>query len=192
MNGILYFSMPDNAWAVDARDGHELWHYFWKTRGGTHIGNRGLGMWGNWLYMETPDDYLVCLDARTGKERWHKEIANFNQQYFSTMAPVVIGNHILIGTGNDLDEPGYAQSRDPETGDVQWTFYTVPMKRATPGSRPGAVWTARNTAPAMCGSPALTIRKRISTSSGPAIHRLPTRIRPAARATICTPARSSR
>jgi alcohol dehydrogenase (cytochrome c) len=133
VNGILYFSTPDNAWAVDARDGRELWHYFWKTKGGTHIGNRGLGMWGNWLYMETPDDYLICLEAKTGKERWHKEIANFNQQYFSTMAPVVIGNHVLIGTGNDLDEPGYVQARDPETGDVQWTFYTVPMKKDDPG-----------------------------------------------------------
>ncbi len=118
---------------MDARDGHELWHYFWKTKGGTHIGNRGLGMWGNWLYMETPDDYLVSLDARTGKERWHKEIANFNQQYFSTMAPIVIGNHIIIGTGNDLDEPGYVQSRTPETGDIEWTFYTVPMKTGDAG-----------------------------------------------------------
>jgi alcohol dehydrogenase (cytochrome c) len=133
VNGMLYLSTPDNAWAVDARDGHELWHYFWKTKGGTHIGNRGLAMWGNWLYLETPDDYLVCLDAKTGKERWHKEIANFNQQYFSTMAPVVIGNHILTGTGNDLDEPGYVTARDPETGDVQWTFYTVPMKKGDPG-----------------------------------------------------------
>jgi alcohol dehydrogenase (cytochrome c) len=134
INGILYFSTPDNAWAVDARDGQVLWHYYWKTKGGTHIGNRGLGMWGNWLYMETPDDYLVCLDAATGKERWHKEIANFNQQYFSTMAPIVIGNHIIIGTGNDLDEPGYVQARDPETGDVQWTFYTLPMKKGDPGA----------------------------------------------------------
>jgi alcohol dehydrogenase (cytochrome c) len=133
VNGVLYLSAPDNAWAVDARDGHQLWHYFWRTKGGTHIGNRGLGMWGNWLYLETPDDYLICLDARTGKERWHKEIANFNQQYFSTMAPVAIGNHILIGTGNDLDEPGYVQARDPETGDVQWTFYTVPMKEGDAG-----------------------------------------------------------
>ncbi|MDR3701912.1 MAG: acido-empty-quinoprotein group A [Candidatus Sulfopaludibacter sp.] len=133
VNGTLYLSTPDNAWAVDARDGHELWHYFWKTKGGTHIGNRGLAMWGNWLYLETPDDYLVCLDAKTGKERWHKEIANFNQQYFSTMAPVVIGNHVLTGTGNDLDEPGYVTARDPETGDVQWTFYTVPMKKGDPG-----------------------------------------------------------
>ena len=43
MDGTLYFTMPDNAWAVDARDGRELWHYYWKTKGGTHIGNRGLG-----------------------------------------------------------------------------------------------------------------------------------------------------
>jgi alcohol dehydrogenase (cytochrome c) len=133
VGGVLYLSMPDNAWAVDAHDGHEIWHYYWKTKGGTHIGNRGLGMYGNWLYMETPDDYLVCLDAATGKERWHKEIANFNQQYFSTMSPIVIGNHILTGTGNDLDEPGYIQSRDPETGDIQWTVYTVPMKKGDPG-----------------------------------------------------------
>src|SRR5256885_1439848 len=44
VDGVLYFTMPDNAWAVDARDGRELWHYFWKTKGGTHIGNRGVAM----------------------------------------------------------------------------------------------------------------------------------------------------
>jgi len=133
VNGVLYLDTPDNAWAVDARDGRALWHYFWKTKGGTHIGNRGLGMWGNWLYMETPDDYLVCLDARTGKERWHVEIANFSQQYFSTMAPIVVGNHILVGTGDDLDEPGYLQSLDPETGALQWKWYSVPMKAGDAG-----------------------------------------------------------
>ncbi len=133
VNGILYLSAPDNAWAVDARDGRQIWHYFWKTKGGTHIGNRGLGMWGDWLYMETPDDYLVCLDAKTGKERWHKVIADLNLQYFSTMAPIVIGNHIIIGTGNDLDEPGYVEARDPETGDVQWHWNAVPTKKGDPG-----------------------------------------------------------
>ena len=64
VNGILYFSTPDNAYAVDAHSGHELWHYFWKTRGGIHIGNRGMGMYGNWLFFETPDNYLVSLDAK--------------------------------------------------------------------------------------------------------------------------------
>jgi alcohol dehydrogenase (cytochrome c) len=132
-NGILYFSTPDNAWAVDARDGHEIWHYYWRTKGGTHIGNRGLGMWGSYLYMETPDDYLVSLDARTGAERWHKEIASFAQEFFSTMAPIVVGNHVLVGTGNDLDAPGFLQSFDPETGALQWKLYTVPMNPGDPG-----------------------------------------------------------
>src|SRR5262249_30443905 len=97
VDGTLYFTTPDNAWAVDARDGRELWHYFWKTKGGTHIGNRGLGMWNGRLFMETPDNYLVSLDAKTGKERWHKEIAELAQGYFSTPAPIVIGNHVIVG-----------------------------------------------------------------------------------------------
>jgi alcohol dehydrogenase (cytochrome c) len=133
VDGVLYFTMPDNTWAVDAREGRELWHYFWKTKGATHIGNRGVGMWRNYLFMETPDDYLVSLDAKTGKERWHKQIADLAEGYFSTPAPIVIGNHVLVGTGNDLDAPGFIQSRDPETGDLQWTFYTVPMKKGDPG-----------------------------------------------------------
>jgi alcohol dehydrogenase (cytochrome c) len=134
VDGILYASAPDNAWALDARDGRVLWHFFWKTRGGTHIGNRGLGMWGNYLFLETPDDFLVSLDARTGRERWHKEIASFDEQYFSTPAPVIVGNHVLVGTGNDLDAPGFLQSFDPETGELQWKFYTVPMKPGDPGA----------------------------------------------------------
>src|SRR5579871_5113997 len=133
VDGTLYFTMPDNAWAVDARDGRELWHYFWKTKGGTHIGNRGLAMWNNYLFMETPDDYLVSLESKTGKERWHKPIADLSQGYFSTPAPIVVGNHVLVGTGNDIDAPGFLQSFDPESGELQWKFYTVPMKQGDVG-----------------------------------------------------------
>ena len=193
VNGILYVSTPDNAWALDARDGHELWHYFWKTRGGTHIGNRGLGMYGNWLFMETPDDYLVSLDARTGKERWHKVIASFEQQYFSTAAPIIVGNHVLVGTGDDLDEPGVLQAFDPETGDVQWKFYAMPMKaKAIRRWLRGRIWMRRSTAEGRCGCRDPTIRRRITTSSGPAIRRPRTPRPAAARATIFTPVPSWR
>jgi alcohol dehydrogenase (cytochrome c) len=133
VDGVLYVTAPDNVWALDARDGRELWHYFWKTKGGTHIGNRGAALWHNYLFFETPDDYLVSLDARTGQERWHVEISDFQQQYFSTMAPIVIDNHVLVGTGNDLDSPGFLQSYDPETGKRQWIHYTVPMNAGDPG-----------------------------------------------------------
>src|SRR6186713_263094 len=133
VNDILYVTAPDNVWAMDARDGRVLWQYFWKTKGGTHIGNRGAAIWNNYLFFETPDNYLVSLDARTGKERWHVEIASFNEQYFSTMAPIVVDNHVLVGTGNDLDAPGFLQSYDPETGKRQWIWYSVPMNPGDPG-----------------------------------------------------------
>lgn len=134
VNGVLYLTAPDNVWAVDPRTGREIWHFYWKTRGGIHIGNRGVGMYGNWLYFLTPDNYFVCIDATTGKERWHKEIANVKREYFSTAAPIVIRNHIIIGVGGDsLDVPGYLESRDPDTGELQWRWYTTP-RPGEPGS----------------------------------------------------------
>lgn len=133
VNGTLYASAPDNAWAIDARTGTVLWHYFWKTKGGTHTSNKGMGIYGDWLFMETADDYLVSLDTRTGKERWHKETAHFSEQYFSEAAPIVIGNHVLVGGGNDTDEPGFLSSYDPEAGELQWQFNSTPMKPGDPG-----------------------------------------------------------
>ena len=62
VNGVLYFTTPDNVWAIDARTGRELWHYVWKSSGGDHIGNRGVGIYGNWLFFETPDNHLVSLN----------------------------------------------------------------------------------------------------------------------------------
>ncbi len=133
VDGVLYATAPDHVWALDARDGRQIWHYYWKTKGGTHIANRGVGIWRNYLFFETPDNYLVSLDAKTGKERWHVELASFDLQYFSTMAPIIVDNHVLVGTGNDLDQPGFLQSFDPETGKLQWKLYTVPMNAGDPG-----------------------------------------------------------
>jgi acido-empty-quinoprotein group A len=134
INGVLYFSAPDHVWSVDARTGREIWHYYWRTRGGIHIGNRGVGIYGDWLYVLTPDDYFISLDVATGKERWHKQIASVKREYFSTSAPVVIGRNVIVGVGGDsLDVPGFLESRNPETGEVVWRWYTTPR----PG-QPGA------------------------------------------------------
>ena len=31
------------------------------------------------------------------------------------MAPIIVDNHVIVGTGNDLDSPGFLKSYDPET-----------------------------------------------------------------------------
>ena len=133
VNGVLYLSTQNNAYAVDARTGQEIWHYYWRSATSA-IGNRGMAMYGNWVYFETPDGHLVSLDAATGKERWNKELSNVKQGYFTTMAPTAIGNHIVVGTGGDTtDIPTWLESRDPETGDRQWIWYSTPQTRAEPG-----------------------------------------------------------
>jgi alcohol dehydrogenase (cytochrome c) len=129
VNGILYFTAPNHVWAADARTGRELWHYQYPANSGSTIGNRGLGMYGNWLFFESPDSNLISLDARTGRERWKVSIANPKLDYTSTVAPVVIGNHVIAGIGGDhLDNPGFVQSRNPEDGSLQWKWWTTPRK----------------------------------------------------------------
>ena len=193
MDGTLYFTTPDNAWAVDARDGRELWHYFWKTKGGTHIGNRGLGMWNNYLYMETPDDYLVSLDAKTGKERWHKTIADLDAG-------------LLLDAGADRrrqSRAGRHRQRHRRAGlpavvrsrDRRAAVEVLHRADEEGRSRPGHLGEPRRRAPRRRrrpGFPAPTIPRRSSTSSAPAIRRRPTRRARAAKATTCSPARWSR
>ncbi len=105
VNGVLYVTMPENVWAVDAHNGHELWHYKSPPTPGFHIGHRGVAMWGDWLYFETPNCDLVSLNAKDGKERWRKPIADPKLEYFCTMSPLVIGNHIVAGVGGDSLRP---------------------------------------------------------------------------------------
>jgi len=137
VNGILYFTIPDHVWAVDARTGRELWHYDWNSKGGDHIGNRGVGISGHALFFETPDCNLVSLNLRDGKERWHTEICDMDQFYFATAAPVIVKNHVIAGvSGDSLDIPGYIESHDPETGALQWRWYVHP----DPGDPEAKTW----------------------------------------------------
>ena len=95
VNGILYLTIPDHVYAIDARTGLEIWHYDWQDHGGHLIGNRGVGMYGDWLYFMAPDGWLISLNAKTGQERWRKKVADEKLQYFTTMAPLVVGNHAI-------------------------------------------------------------------------------------------------
>jgi acido-empty-quinoprotein group A len=129
VNGILYFTIPDHVFAIDAHTGERLWQYDSEDHGGHLVGQRGVGMYGNWLYFMSPDGWFISLDAATGKERWKKKIADEKLQYFTTIAPMIVKNHVLIGVGGDaMDVRGYLESRDPETGELQWRWWSTPQK----------------------------------------------------------------
>lgn len=133
-DGVIYFSSTDNAFALDARTGREIWHYTWLSKGARHFSNRGVAMDGNQIFFETPDCNLVSLNKDDGKLRWSSTIADIDQFYYCSVAPVVVGHHVIAGvSGDDLDIPGFIDAYDPETGERQWRFYTVPMKKGDAG-----------------------------------------------------------
>ena len=139
VDGILYFTVPDNIWAVDARSGHMIWHYNRVATKGDHIGHRGVAIYKGWIFFTTPDAHLISLNAKDGTVRWDKIIADVDKGYWSTMAPLVVRNHVIAGVGGDLDNlPGYLRSFDPQSGAVQWQWDATPPA-GTPNSTTGGM-----------------------------------------------------
>jgi alcohol dehydrogenase (cytochrome c) len=147
VNGVLYVTAPDNIWAVDARTGRTLWRHVHPANQAFHIGHRGAAVYKDTVYLTTPDTHLVALDARDGSVKWDVEFADAKKGYWSTNAPLLIRNHLIVGMSGDFDNlPGTLKSFDPETGKLQWIFYSTPPP-GTPdsisgGATGGQMWNA--------------------------------------------------
>ena len=73
-------------------------------------------MYKGWLYYLTPDSHLISLNAKDGTVRWDVVVADVKKGYWTTMAPLVVRNHVIIGVSGDFDNlAGYLRSIDPET-----------------------------------------------------------------------------
>lgn len=168
VDGILYFTVPDNVWAVDARSGHMLWKYTYPPNPGLHIGQRGVGMYKGTIYFMTPDCHLIALNAKDGTVRWSVMIADVTKGYWTTEAPLIVGNHVLVGVSGDFDNlSGFLQSIDADTGKMQWQWdSTAPV--GTPDRATGGMtwmtgtydpalnlvyWGTGNPTPVLNGSP---------------------------------------
>lgn len=150
VDGVLYFTVPENVWAVDARSGHMIWHYRTPPAPGDHIGNRGVGMYKGWLYFMTPDSHLISLNAKDGTVRWNVVIADQSKGYWTTMAPLVIGDHIIVGVSGDFDNlTGYLRSVDPATGSTQWQWNSTPPAGTPNSTTGGMTWMTGTYDPAL-------------------------------------------
>src|SRR5438270_1485202 len=131
VNGVLYFTTPDNVWAIDARSGRPIWH-FNRPSQGDHIGQRGVAMYKDRLYFGTPDAHLVCLNARDGKQIWDIQIADVQFGYYISLAPLIVKGRVIIGTsGDQADIPHFLEARDPESGKLIWRWDSLPKAGAS-------------------------------------------------------------
>jgi len=132
VNGVMYVTTSfDHVFALNARTGEELWAYRHKMGPITTYccgpNNRGVAVYGGMVYLATLDSKLVALDAKTGEVKWAKEIADPEKGYSETMAPTAVRGLILIGTnGGEYGIRGFVKAFDAKTGDLKWTFNTIP------------------------------------------------------------------
>mgnify|MGYP001058375440 FL=1 len=129
---VMYVTTAfDHVYALDAKTGQKLWHYQAKLGPVRSYccgpNNRGVAVYGNTVYLATLDAQLIALDAATGKRRWATEIADPEQGYSETMAPLAVDGKILIGvSGGEFGIRGFVKAYDAATGALLWTFYTIP------------------------------------------------------------------
>jgi len=142
VDGVLYVTgYNNNAWAVDARSGRQIWRYRreipedWKGCCGAV--NRGFGVLGDRLFMTTIDAHLVALDMRTGGVLYDVEIIDYKAGYSATVAPLVVKDKVIVGVaGAEYGIRGFIDAYDAQTGKRAWRFYTV----AKPGEPGGNTW----------------------------------------------------
>ena len=116
VDGVLYITEPNTVLAIDARNGREIWKYTWRGLPAFALGNRGVGIYGDWLFFETYDNHLVSLDIKTGKERWNKATGGREARLLLLGVAAVIKNHVIVGRRRRFpgcsELRGSARSRD--------------------------------------------------------------------------------
>jgi len=132
INGIMFITAANEAFALDARTGRVVWHHRRANSEGLiddasqHV-SRGVAVWHDRVFMETDNAHLLCLDARSGNQIWDIAYADWNKNYGATSAPLVVKDKILVGTsGGDDGVRGFVAAYDALTGKLAWRFWTIP------------------------------------------------------------------
>jgi PQQ-dependent dehydrogenase (methanol/ethanol family) len=132
-NGIIYLGEGSGRiLALDAITGELIWSH---TRtfppdialSEANLRFRGVSIYGDSLYWGTPDSYVLALDARTGEKRWETQTADYRDGEGHAHPPLIANGKLFIGmSGGDFAARGSLKALDAQTGELLWTFYTVP------------------------------------------------------------------
>ena len=132
VDGIMYLTQrPNDVMAVDAKTGRVFWQYRHTVSPDARVccgsNNRGLAILGDTLFLATLDARLIAIDARNGRPLWNVVVGDPKLGYSMTMAPLVVKDKVLIGTGGgEYGIRGYIAAHDAKTGKEVWRFYTIP------------------------------------------------------------------
>jgi len=147
VGGVLYIPTgADDVFAIDVGTGKRLWKYEahldqsisticcgWISRGVAEGQGR--------IYLGQLDGKLVALDEKTGAVVWSTQAERWQDGYPITSAPLYFDGLVITGfAGAEYTARGRVKAFDAATGELVWTFFTIPG----PGETGRDSWPADN------------------------------------------------
>ncbi|MBV8817466.1 MAG: PQQ-binding-like beta-propeller repeat protein [Acidobacteriaceae bacterium] len=138
-DGLMYITGPNQAIALDASTGRQIWKYA-RPRTGGLIGdaslgtNRGLAILGDQVFMVTDNAHLIAINRLTGSLVWDVTMPEEPMHYGGTVAPLIVNDTVIAGVaGGDRGIRGFLACYKASTGERLWRIYTIPFK-GSPGA----------------------------------------------------------
>ncbi len=141
VGNVLYLTTPgSHVIALNAASGEKLWEYAPHTRPVPLCcgpNNRGVAAWGERVFVATLDGHVIALDHHTGRVDWDAPVADSIEGASITMAPLAADGRVIVGlSGGEYGIRGRVIALDAQTGQILWTWYTIP----SPGEAPNGWW----------------------------------------------------
>jgi PQQ-dependent dehydrogenase (methanol/ethanol family) len=143
--GVMFVVSPGvGVQAINATNGDLIWEYVRETPkdmadaigGPARARNKGLAIYEDMVFYESPDGFLVALDARSGKVRWETKTQDYKDKTQSTSAPIVAEGKVITGRTCEKREGCFIAAHDAKTGKEVWKFYHT----AAAGEPNGDTW----------------------------------------------------
>ncbi len=132
-DGLIYIPTgADDVFAMDVETGEFKWVYEAKldpkiTTVCCGWTSRGVGIGEGKLFLGRLDGKLVALDQNSGQEIWSVQAERWQEGYTITSAPLYYDGMVITGfAGAEYATRGRVKAFDAKTGELLWTFYTVP------------------------------------------------------------------
>ena len=141
--------------ALDPVTGAEKWVFdtrAWETGKAPNLGynTRGVAYWekgsAKRIFYATADAYLWSINADTGKPdlefgvEGHVDLTEglgreVDRDFYGVAAPPLVTQNMVVVNASTTDRvknkempPGHVRAFDPETGEMEWIFHTLPGK----------------------------------------------------------------
>ena len=131
-NSIYVMTGEGDTFSVDIDSGKVNWEY--KPNVDSKLARpccgwpgRGVALGDSKVFVGLLDSRLVALDQHTGAVVWSIQAEDPKAGYSIAEAPLYYDGLVITGfAGSDLGTRGRLKAYNAKTGELRWTFYTVP------------------------------------------------------------------